>query len=332
MKAFISKVTSFLAVLLLLTVVGVLLPPTPRASTSHIFAKLKMDSLLKHVKSPRLILVGGSNLSLSINSQLLKDSSGLYPINTGISWDIGLLYMFDNTLKYVKEGDIVIASMEYNQFFNNVIFGGEDLVRTIFDVSPNEFFQLRFRQIFNIAPHIPYYAFSKFNPKEYLFTRDPFEIYDRNATNQYGDNCKHWNLASRKVRPIEPLPLTLNEYALDILSRFESDIQHKGATLYLTFPALQQTSFELEKTKIKAIENELRRRDLFLIGTPERYVIPDTLIFDTPYHLTKTGVDLRTRLLIEDLKLVTTPPLFVDYRSDRVHAQSRIEQTLEANE
>ena len=257
MKSFVTKLTSFLAILLLLTVFGVLLPPTPRASTSHMFAKLKMDSLLGHVKSPRLILVGGSNLSLSINSQLLKDSSGLNPINTGISWDIGLLYMFDNTLKYVKEGDIVIASMEYNQFFNNVMFGGEDLVRTIFDVSPREFFHLRFRQLYNIAPHIPYYAFSKFNPREYLFTRDPFEIYDRNAINQYGDNCKHWNLASRDVRPIDPLPLVLNEYALNILSRFESDIRHKGARLYLTFPALQQTSFELEEKKIKAIEKDL---------------------------------------------------------------------------
>jgi hypothetical protein len=325
------KLALFLAVLLLLTVIGVLLPPTPRASTSHMFAKLKMDSLLRHVKSPRLILVGGSNISLSINSQLLKDSSGLNPINTGISWDIGLLYMFDNTLRYVKEGDIVVASMEYNQFFNNVIFGGEDLVRTIFDVSPKEFFHLRFGQLYNIAPHIPYYAFSKFNPREYLFTRDPSEIYDRNATNQYGDNCKHWNLASRKVRPIEPLPLALNEYALNILSRFESDIRHKGARLYLTFPALQQTSFELEKKKIKSIEKELRKRNLLLIGTPERYVIPDTLIFDTPYHLTKTGVDRRTRLLIEDLKLAAALPLVVDYRSDRAQVRSRlIEQTLKS--
>jgi hypothetical protein len=90
----------------------------------------------------------------------------------------------------------------------------------------------------------------------------------------------------------------------------------------LTFPALQQTSFELEKEKIKAIEKELRKRDLLLIGTPERYVIPDTLIFDTPYHLTKTGVDLRTRLLIEDLKLAAALPLIVDYRSDRAQVQN----------
>jgi len=31
-------------------------------------------------------------------------------------------------------------------------------------------------------------------------------------------------------------------------------------------------------------------------------MVPDSLLFDSPWHLNKQGVDLRTRLLIEDLK------------------------------
>jgi hypothetical protein len=47
-----------------------------------------------------------------------------------------------------------------------------------------------------------------------------------------------------------------------------------------------------------------------VMGSPERYVMPETLMFDTPYHLIKKGVDLRTELMIEDIKLAlqTTIP------------------------
>ncbi|HYI78239.1 MAG TPA: hypothetical protein VEW65_11525 [Chryseolinea sp.] len=47
-----------------------------------------------------------------------------------------------------------------------------------------------------------------------------------------------------------------------------------------------------------------------MIGSPEPYPNPETLMFDTPYHLIKKGVDIRTELMIEDIKLAlqTTIP------------------------
>ncbi|MBA4053674.1 MAG: hypothetical protein C0490_03080 [Marivirga sp.] len=303
MSSFIKNLAIFLAILCTVTLIGVLLPTTPRASTSHMFGKLKMDSLLKKTEPPRLILVGGSNLSLTINSQLLKDSLHINPINTAISWNIGFVYMFENTLRYVRPGDIIVASIEYNQFYNGAIYGGPDLTRTILDVAPNDFFKLRWRQYYNMIAHVPLYAFSKFKPGEYFFTRDPLEIYDRNSTNQYGDNCKHWNSASRRIPPESPLPIRYDAYAFDILKDFESRAKEKGVTLLITFPAIQQASFKIQYAGIKSIEREFNKRNFHVMGYPERYIMSDTLIFDTPYHLIKKGVDLRTELLIEDLKI-----------------------------
>ena len=37
-------------------------------------------------------------------------------------------------------------------------------------------------------------------------------------------------------------------------------------------------------------------------GTPEKYKIPDDMMFDTIYHLSKKGVDFRTNLLILDIR------------------------------
>ena len=312
MKIFIRKLVNFFGILAAFILAGVFMPATPRASTSHMFGKLKMDSLLKNVPPPRLILLGGSNLSLTINSHLLKDSLHVNPINTAISWNIGFVYMFENTLKYLRPGDVVVASIEYNQFFDGAMYGGHDLVRTIFDVAPGEFADLRLRQYLNMIPHIPAYALSKFKPREYFFKRDPLEIYDRNSTNEFGDNCKHWTLPGRTVRPEPRLPGSYDLRAFEALKRYESAIRQKGGTLLITFPALQEESFEADFTSIKAIEKEIMSRDFVVVGYPERYVMPDTLIFDTPYHLIKAGVDLRTELLIEDIRSAlhsTTRPL-----------------------
>jgi hypothetical protein len=41
-----------------------------------------------------------------------------------------------------------------------------------------------------------------------------------------------------------------------------------------------------------------------ILGSPERYEFPDTLIFNAVYHLTKKGLDLRTNNLIADLRKV----------------------------
>jgi hypothetical protein len=281
---------------------GLLLPPTPRASTSHMFAMLKMDSLLMHVPSPRLILVGGSNLSLSINSQILKDSLNVNPINTGLSWSIGFVYNFDNTLRYIREGDIIVASIEYIQYYDNNAYGGQDLMRVMLDVAPKQIIRLRPQQLINILPEIPYYAFSKYKLTEYMFHRDPLEIYDRNATNGYGDNCKHWDRKARKINSEKSLPAKFDKQAFDLLDEYRKKIEARGARLMITFPGLHSATYVRQERGIKSIQKELQRRGFLLLGNPERYVMPDSLIFDTPYHFIKKGVDYRTQLLVEDLR------------------------------
>jgi len=303
MKKVTQRLSFFVSIVFLLIGIGLLLPTTPRASTSYVFEKLEMDELLKNTESPRIILIGGSNISLTINSQIFVDSLELNPINTGITANIGFVYMFDNTLKYIRPGDIVVASLEYDHFYGQAAYGGSDLARIILDVAPKEFFGLRRQQIYNILLEMPYYSLSKFKPNEYFFRRDSLEIYDREAFNRYGDNSKHWNRQPKNFEPRGPLPSKLNRFSFELLREFKLAIERKGANLYITFPALQAKSFENQKAGIKAVENELRKYDFVFLGSPERYIMPDSLMFDSPYHLIKTGVDLRTNLLVEDLKM-----------------------------
>ncbi len=303
-KVFILKISVFLSIpLTLMILVGVTLSPTPRSSTSLLFAKIEKDTLLKKSPSPRLILVGGSNLSFGINSQIIKDSLNLNPINTGIHAAIGLKYMMDDVLDHIRAGDIVIIAPEYQQFYSNYAYGGEELLRIVFDVDRESLDSLDLNQWLNILPYFPRFSLSKLKPSEYFFQQSSeIGVYERRSFNKYGDVYVHWNLQPQEVQPGGKGPKNINKNIIKEMTDFREKVLKKGAVLYITFPGFKDSSFENHQENIFYIEKSLIENNFVLLGSPERYKMPDNLLYDTPYHLNKEGVDLRTQRLIEDLK------------------------------
>jgi hypothetical protein len=301
-KKFILNIVIFFSIPLLIFLIGIILPATPRAKTSLLFAQIQKDSLLHNVKSPRIIFIGGSSLSFGINSKMIKDSLGVNPINTAIHLHIGLIYMIDHTLPFIESGDIVVVAPEYEQFYGTYAYGRNELLRTIFDINPSQFIKLRKEQWINIIKYIPKYSLSKFNPYEYFFNYDVNSIYGNNSFNEYGDAYKHWKLKKEKVKPAYSIKENFNYFVINELLNFKKKLQEKRAVLYITFPGYQATSFEKNRTQIIRIESELKKKNLLLLGNAKRYKIPYSMFFDTEYHLSKEGLDLRTHLLIEDLK------------------------------
>ncbi len=63
---------------------------------------------------------------------------------------------------------------------------------------------------------------------------------------------------------------------------------------------LADTYQSLEE-QILQVERELQLSGLNSLGNSKRYSFSNDLFFDTPYHLTYEGVEMRTRYLLEDL-------------------------------
>jgi hypothetical protein len=304
MKSFLLKAALFMLAILSFFVLICLLPATPRASLSFLFAEIQKDSLLKYEKSPRILFVGGSNVACGLNCQMLKDSLPVHPVNTSITSELGLKYMFDNTAQYVRKGDIVVVAPEYNHFHCEDAAGGSmDLLHMILDVDKSKIRMLNFRQIKNCLPHIGNFAVSRLNPMEYLYPKTD-SVYTVDSFNTYGDHCSHWYMPRRYFKPYDTLQLNrqFNYETIRNIKKFEDAIRQKGAVLLLSYPPFQDSSFRNNVKYINRIDKELRKAEFNIIGTPQRYKLPDSLYFDTPYHLIKQGVDKRTALLIEDLR------------------------------
>lgn len=300
MKKYILNILIFSSVFALIIIIGVLIPPTPKDSKSLLFAEIKKDSLLSNELSPRIIFVGGSNLSFGLNSNIIKDSLRLNPINTGIHASIGLIYMINNTLNYIKSGDIVVVVPEYQQFYGNFAYGGEELLRTVLDVNNSEIPKLEEKQWLNIYKYIFKYSFLKYKPTSYFNVKES-DVYSVNSFNEYGDAFAHWELKKRDFEPTKFISGEFNYSVIDELINLKRKLQEKGAFLFVTYPGFQTTSFDNCIRKITKVEIELKKNDFIILGTPNRYKIPDEMMFNTTYHLSKEGVDLRTQLLIEDI-------------------------------
>lgn len=305
MKKFVIKIIVFVFPAIALFLLGILLPVTPRASKSLLMASKNKNLLIQETLSPRIIFVGGSNLSFGLNSQMIKDSLQLNPINTAIHASIGIKFMLDNTLDYVQNGDIIVLVPEYSHFYRSLNFGSKELMRIIFDVDLKNIKHLNIAQIANVISHLPQYSLTKFKPTEYLNVKES-DVYSVNSFNQFGDTYTHWKMKQQEFAPYGKIN---DEFKLDVIKYFEefnTALKRKGGILLVSFPGFQETSFNKSKIAIQKVNDELLKSSLMLIGTPERYKIPDSLMFNMPYHLNKQGVDYRTELLIEDIKKART--------------------------
>jgi hypothetical protein len=306
MKQFIKNPILFILPIIAVFVIGLCLPTTPRASKSLLMANKNKNLLLQKTPSPRIIFVGGSNLSFGLNSQMIKDTLRLNPINTAIHAGIGIKFMLDNTLGYVQKGDIVILAPEYSHFYVGLNLASQNLLRMIFDVDLHNIKHLNALQIYNIIPHLPKYSLTKFSPDEYFNVKED-EVYSVNSFNQYGDTYTHWTMKQEEFSTESgAIKGEFNDEIIKFFEEFSFAVKQKGGNLLVTFPSLQETAYNNSIEQIKKIEKELLRSNLEVIGTSERYKMPNSFMFNSSYHLNKIGVDYRTKRIMDDIKKART--------------------------
>ena len=307
MRKFIVQSALFLLVLALTLTGSVLFVPSPEMRQSLLCMAPVKVALLRGTPSPKIIFVGGSNLSMGLNSQPISETFGLPVVNMGLHGGLGLAYMMEEVRPYVRKGDILVLTPEYSQLYSDNYLGNIEVMGVVFDVMPEKRKELAWKQWWHLTPLIPNYAAKKlFN----LATTKPggktAAVDMSSQFNTYGDFTSHWDQVDAPVVPLAKWRGSVN-FDLCYLNQFERfvrDMQKTGARVLIAPPCFQATSFDNIKPLITRIESELHRRDLPIIATMSHYRMDDALCSGTPYHLNIRGVDIRTSRLIQDLSEV----------------------------
>jgi len=266
--------------------------------------KIFKDSLLINTNGKRLILVGGSNLSFGINSQMIKDSLSYNPINTAIHAGIGLEYMLDNTSKYIQKDDIVLIAPEYAHFTKQNIHGDFPMITTCFEVDKFRLGKkLSTGQLKFIIREAPGYCFEKLNPFNYIYKSNKNDIYGKESFNQFGDAVRHYNLPNELIEISNSYNyLDYNPSSLEVLNGFKIKADAAGATVLISYPSFHSSASIGSQSFINKLDSTLKAHNFNVISNPHNYIMADSLFFNSRYHLNKNGIDIRTANLINDLK------------------------------
>ena len=255
--------------------------------------------LLANTPSPRLILVGGSNLSFGVDSKRMADSLHLPVINVALHAGIGLKFIIDDLTSRIRKGDIIVVAPEYNHFDGNAY--GESLTLPVLLKAANwENLHLlnlqQWRTVITGIPELRHYAETpKIGHKSIYF-------------NELGDEVNHLTQPDTEIPnvsyPQPPIDEEFCQYFVDKLCDFEDN---KGCIVILTPPACRESFYNGYKGNTDKISDKLSSLGRPFNVAPYEHVQHDSCAFDTDYHMNKYGVDIFTGKLIAELK-----PLFTN--------------------
>lgn len=314
MKKYLFKLSLFISILivcLLAVCYGMyqwmLTNPNQYTLFSHEINVRQSVERLKKKTSPSIIIIGGSGCGFGFISPLLSSYYKMPVINTGTHAGLGLRLQVLLIKPYVKQGDIVLVIPEYSQF-SDTFYGSETTWRIMTATMQEEMDSISIKQYLYLSK----YFFTAFKeaceahnvPSHNVDDSNP---YSYRSLNEYGDVTFYEYRLHKEI----PMPKeraksiahkkSINRETLSFLKDFREYCQHQSAMFLLFPPTYREESFEMEKDYIQRIKNELYNENIPYVVEPYRYVFPDTLFYDTDYHLTYEGCFVRTKMIIEDM-------------------------------
>lgn len=255
--------------------------------------------LVDSVPAPRIIFVGGSNLSFGLNSKRISDSLHIAVINTGVHAGLGLKFQLNTIIPRLKRGDVIVIMPELSNFFGG-INGDKTGVLSLAAIctSLQELKHLNVKQMGKVIGgfglSLKYY---------YASLNENDGMHNVNAYNYFGDNERHWADTTKYVINFgKPRNVPVDNEAVEWLSSQIIDLREEGYKVIL-FPAtIVETEYRNKSKQITKCFKAMSEAGVpFMVGE-RAHVMPDEYVYDTPNHLNKAGVDSLTTILIQELR------------------------------
>ena len=250
----------------------------------------------------KIVIFAGSNGQFSINSRMIHKSFNIPVVNTSFHAGMGIRMQFELYKDLLRKGDVVILCPEYGSGFDKGrLYGETTLLRVLSTYMPSAYKKVSFSQWVHL------YKYFGIRYIGYLDRRTSNKFdgpYSANAVNEYGDiECE-----SKQVDSIKDKNGTIkgevDNAVLEYIKYIHDFTKAKGIKLVFLPPTFIESDYKMNLKQIDSIANTLKQNGIAWQAKPSRYSFPDSLYYDTPYHMTQEGANKRTEVLIEDLRRV----------------------------
>lgn len=251
---------------------------------------------LKALKdSTKIVLIGGSNGAFGINSRLINEAFNLPVVNTCTHATIGLRMQFETYKDMLRDGDIVIVCPEYGGGKER-LYGGYYLLRVLSTHLPEAYRKLSLRQWLYIYKFIGIHNLGTSRHKD---IGEYDDVYSANAINEFGDI--EWERDHKESIDNYNLSGVMDGELIEYFKYIRDFAKSKDIKLAFLPPTFMNSNFKSCEKQIDSLAYCLEANGVPWQSPPSNYSFDDSLYFDTPYHMTQEGANIRTKAIIEDI-------------------------------
>lgn len=284
------------ALMMMLTIWG-----PPAAPSEYMRATISKNERLRAIGSPKLILIGGSNLSYGVDSRRLEQAFCRPVANMGLTALVGFRFAAEEVMDEIGEGDIIIVSLENSMFVKPD--RDEDALATVIDYRPASIKHIpwprRPRMLMALGVlHVQ-------SMRDHLLEwwrqgRSP--EYRKRVFNAQGDMVNQLEEAPMEIPAPDPAEfdtLCIGDDFWPIAEELITRAKERKASVVFTWcPVAERVDLPIERA---AVDAELRSRGMKVAGIPSDYVFAASLFYDSWYHLHTVGRSQRTERMIRDV-------------------------------
>lgn len=303
MKRFVVSVIVFAILLCAGFLCSCFFLPSPTVRNSMLAVQKQKLEQLSKIKSPRVVLVGGSGLGMGMQTSELSERLNCSVYNMGLHAGLGLVYQMNAVSpEMLNSGDVVVLVPEYANFDGRACFGDQELVAMVFDIMPEHRKYISAKHWLHLARCMVQYGASKIR-NCYLNNSDSSactDKYDAFGDSEWGERAPD----ERRVFP-DARHLVAEDFSPIVLAyirRYVDTCQSRGVRVVVLPPAFQARSYDNQVSYINEVANGLEGNGTPFISSPRNYRMEDIYFDDTPYHLNFIGRRVRTERMVEDIR------------------------------
>ena len=226
---------------------------------------------------------------------MIHEAFDLPVVNTCTHAMIGLRMQFETYKDMLRDGDIVILSPEYGGEKER-LYGGYNLLRILSSHLPEAYRKLSLRQWLFIYKFIGIHNLGTSRHKD---VEEYDDVYSANALNEFGDI--EWERKHKDFIKNYNISGVMDGELIDYYKYIRDYAKSKGIKLVFLPPPLMKSNFKSCVKQIDSLAFCLKENGVPWQSPPSKYSFEDSLFFDTPYHMTQEGANIRTKAIIEDL-------------------------------
>lgn len=290
MKPFVIK--SIIFSLLVIAFCGCLLYSFPK-DPDHMMAEyeVKRDMISDPSREASIILLGGSGTAFGTISELMEKETGYPVINAGLHASLGQHFILTDIMPFIRKDDILVYSPEHISFHTQ----DETPVYLLMYAGIKHIGSFSISNIANIIRQTPWVikmqylkATTKSSPQDSL-------IYHKSLFNARGDAVAHWEKEDSVTHfypTVHSDYYSVNEKVC--MHRICNKLKRLHCKVMLVPAPISHNLYQRDVELLEKMDAIFDKHGLAFSTAPQDYYLPDSLFYDTDYHLKKAGAERRT--------------------------------------